>query len=105
MFLQAVGIAAKLRFDPVGRAVECELRFPAAGRRLQHDAVHHRRDNVAGIIVVGPPAERHIGSNRARKILFRYLADSPLRVLAKRFAGVDLMARDPNIHRAWLLSL
>ena len=32
------------------------------------------------------------------------MSKEPSRMLAKRFPGVDLMARDPNVHW-WLLSL
>src|SRR3954464_8938595 len=57
MLLEPVGVAAELLFDPVGGAVEGHLRLARTVRGFEHDALRHRRDDVAGIIVVGPAPE------------------------------------------------
>jgi hypothetical protein len=38
-------------------------------------------------------------------MFFRDFRHPALCMLAQRLAGVDLMTRDPNVHRCWLLSL
>jgi hypothetical protein len=67
-------------------------------RGLEHDALDDRRYNVAGVVVIGPAAEGDIGPDRARKIFFGDLRHTPRGMLAQRFSGIDLMARDPYVH-------
>src|SRR4029079_16616152 len=101
MVLQPVGVAPKLLFDPVRGAVERDLWLATAVRSLEHDPIHDRRDDVAGVVVVRTSAEGDVGSHGPGKIFFRDVRDSTLRMLAQRLAGIDLMTRDPNVH-LWL---
>ena len=98
MFLQTVGVTAQLLLDPVSGAVECHLRLTRTVRRFEDDPLRDWSDDVAGVGIVRPSPEGDIGADASREIFFGDFGDSPLGVLAQRFAGVDLVTRDPYVH-------
>src|SRR6188472_3751753 len=98
MLLQPLGVAAKLLFDLVGRALERDLRRLSAVRRLEDDALRDWGDDVAGEVLVGPLAESDVGAHGAGIIFLRDLLDPLDRMFLDGFAGFDLMVSDTNIH-------
>src|SRR3546814_7212788 len=70
--LQPAHIAAQLLFDLVRGAIERTISVGAVVGALEHQPLHHMRDDVAGeAIVVRATAESDLGGDRAGEIFTR----------------------------------
>ena len=97
--LEPALVAPQLLLDPVGGELERGRGDRGGARSLQHHALRHMGDDVAGeAVIVGPLAERHLGGNGAREIFVGDGVEPLVDLALQRFAGIDLMTRDPDVH-------
>ena len=96
--LQPAHIAAQLLFDTVGRALERDMRVLRLAVPLQHQPLHHMRDDVALETVVRTLAEGRVRADRAREIFVGNRVHPVRDMRLQRFAGFDLVARDADFH-------
>src|SRR3546814_13380539 len=68
MILQPPHIAPELLFDAFGRALERDMRVLRLAVALEHEPLHHMRDDVALETVVRTLSEGRVRSDRAREI-------------------------------------
>src|SRR3546814_9136479 len=65
---------------------------------LEHEPLHHMRDDVALETVVRTLSEGRVRSDRAREIFVGNRVHPVRHMRLKRFAGFDLVARDADFH-------
>src|SRR3546814_5357146 len=74
------------------------MRFLRRAVALEHEPLHHMRDDVALETVVRTLSEGRVRSDRAREIFVGNRVHPVRHMRLKRFAGFDLVARDADFH-------
>jgi hypothetical protein len=102
--LETAHVATELRFHALGRLIEGGMRLITLARPLEDHALHDVRDDIAGKAAMRSVTEGDVCRNAARKIFISNRLETILDMDAQRVAGVDLMARDPDVHFHLLLA-
>src|SRR3546814_19966557 len=90
-------MTAQLLFDLVLVAIERTISVGAVVGALEHQPLHHMRDDVAGEeIVVRATAESDLGGDRAGEIFTCNNLETVSTLLLERVADIDLVARKPD---------
>src|SRR3546814_3847556 len=88
-----------LLFDLVRGAIERTISVGAVVGALEHQPLHHMRDDVAGeAIVVRATTESDLGGDRAGEIFTCNTLETVSTLLLERVVDIDLVARTPDIH-------
>src|SRR3546814_3266104 len=96
LVLQAPHIASKLFVDALGGRLEGDVRILRLAMALEHEPLHHMRDDIALEAVVRSLSEDRVRADRARGIFVGNRVHPVRHMRLTRFAGFDLVARDAD---------
>ena len=97
--LHAALVAAQLLFDLAQRLIEALVNVMRFAMALEDKALVDVRDDVAGISAGPGLAEGDVRAERTAEVFFHHGLQLVGHIVLQGGAGVDLMARDADIHK------